>query len=61
MMRNDASEYWSDFHLTKEYDMFIRRDLVTVELSDDEDDNGGGSSVHVSSSDRTHGGSSGGF
>ena len=61
MMRNDASDYWSDFHLTKEYDMFLHRELITVELSDDDDDDGGGSSVHVSSSGRTHGGSSGSF
>lgn len=62
MMRNDASDYWSDFNLTKEYDMFLHRELITVKIEDDDDDdNDGGSTVHVSSSGRTHGGSSGSF
>jgi uncharacterized protein len=62
MMRNDAEDYWDKLSMTEEYDQYLRRDLVTVKIKSDDNNGGsGGSTVHVSSSGRTHGGSSRSF
>lgn len=61
MMRNDASDYWDELNLTEEYDQYLRTDVTTIKVKDDDDDHNGGSSVHISSSGRTHGGSSRSF
>jgi uncharacterized protein len=57
MMRNDASDYWHEIKMIDNYDQYLRRDIVTTKI-EREDDNSGGSTVHISSSGRTHGGSS---
>lgn len=57
-MREDATDYWTDFNLIEETDTFLHKKIVAVKVEKDEDEEDGGSTVHKSSSGRTHGGSS---
>ena len=58
-MRDDAADYWTDFTLTEEKDIFLHRNIVAVKIKDDDDNKkSGGSTVRRSSSGRVHGGSS---
>ncbi len=58
-MRDDAADYWTDFTLTEEKDIFLHRNIVAVKIKDDDDNKkSGGSRVRRSSSGRVHGGSS---
>ena len=57
--RDDAADYWTDFTLTEEKDIFLHRNIVAVKIKDDDDNKkSGGSRVRRSSSGRVHGGSS---
>ena len=55
--KDDAADYWSDFKIIEENDVYLRTDRRVVKI----EENRNKSTVHKSSSRRTHGGSSGKF
>ena len=61
--QTQATEYMTDFKLTRKHDQFIRSNTTsnTVSKSSERSSSGGGSSTHVGSSGTTHGGSHGKF
>lgn len=55
--KEDAADYWSDFKIIEENDVYLRTDRRVVKI----EENRKKSTLHKSSSRRTHGGSSGKF